>query len=147
MYLSFRLSIADADHPDASPLSPLSLDESSVLWYKKLTKSILRQTNFEYSVALQRGHSLVLQFSVYQHDVGFSAYFSSQSEGVALFLAFDAQNQPNVEMIELQPYKYVLSSAGHCNYVFTAPSNGSISLCWDNYYSYFTQQRSARSLI
>lgn len=84
MYLSFRLSIADADHPDASPLS---LDESSVLWYKKLTKSILRQTNFEYSVALQRGHSLVLQFSVYQHDVGFSAYFSSQSEGVLLFFS------------------------------------------------------------
>lgn len=50
-------------------------------------------------------------------------------------------------MIELQPYKYVLSSAGHCNYVFTAPSNGSISLCWDNSYSYFTKQRFARSLI
>lgn len=90
MYLSIRLFIADADHPDASPLSPRSLDDSSVLWYKKLTKSILRQTNFEYSIALQRGHSLVLQFSVYQHDVGFSAYFSSQSEGVAMFPLLDS---------------------------------------------------------
>lgn len=63
------------------------------------------------------------------------------------FPSLTPQNQPKVEMIELQPYKYVLSSAGHCNYVFTAPSNGSISLCWDNSYSYFTKQRFPRSLI
>ena len=34
---------------------------------------------------------------------------------------------------------YILSSAGWVNYVFTAPADGSISLCWDNSYSYFNK--------
>ena len=81
-------------------------------------------------MSLSKGQLLLLQFSVFQHDVGFSAYFQSQ-------FSPDTNNQK--ECIELQLYQYVLSSAGHCDYVFAAPANGSVSLCWDNTYSYFNK--------
>lgn len=127
------------DQPDATPMLSVDDTQRSILWWKRLTKSILRRKNFQYSVALQRGQSLVLQFSVYQHDIGFSAYFNAQDVSVDHRLLPHSKNDSKVEVIELQPYKYVLSSLGHYNYLFTAPHDGCISLCWDNSYSYFTK--------
>lgn len=107
-----------------------------MVWSQRLCPSILRRKNYRYSVSLTKGQLLLLQFSVFQHDVGFSAYFQSQ-------FAADQTNQK--ECTELQPYQYVLSSAGHCNYVFQAPSDGSVSMCWDNTYSYFNKSISCGS--
>ena len=90
----------------------------SVVWSQRICPSILRRKSFRYSVSLSKGQLLLLQFSVFQHDVGFSAYFQKQ-------FAPDASNPK--ECIELQPYQYVLSSAGHCDYVFAAPADGSVA--------------------
>ena len=51
-------------------------------WEYKVTPSIVRRKKYTYSVSLQQGQSLILHFSVYQHDVGFSAYFNSQPNEV-----------------------------------------------------------------
>ena len=56
---------------------PQSIPES-YLWCQKMTPSILRRKKFNYSVSLQQGQSLLLHFSVFQHDVGFGAYFNTQ---------------------------------------------------------------------
>lgn len=111
-----------------APVTPVV--SPSVVWSQRMCPSILRRKSFRYSVSLSKGQLLLLQFSVFQHDVGFSAYFQKQ-------FAPDASNPK--ECIELQPYQYVLSSAGHCDYVFAAPADGSVSLCWDNTYSYFNK--------
>ena len=56
-----------------------SLKGNICSWSQKMTPSILRRKKYNYSVALKKGQSLLLHFSVFQHDVGFVAFFNPSS--------------------------------------------------------------------
>lgn len=50
------------------------------VWSQRTSVTILRRKNYKYAISLPRGRTFVLHFSVFQHDVGFSAYFNSSNE-------------------------------------------------------------------
>ena len=68
----------ESSHESSHELSPESSPETSPSWSQKLTAKILRRKSYKYAVTLQRGAALLLRFSVFQHDVGFSAFFHTQ---------------------------------------------------------------------
>ena len=55
---------------------------NTCIWSQKMTPSILRRKKYNYSVSLKKGQSILLHFSVFQHDVGFMTYFNSTSSDV-----------------------------------------------------------------
>ena len=62
------------------PANCNSTEAEVSVWSQRTSTTILRRKNYKYAISLPRGRTFVLHFSVFQHDVGFSAYFNSNNE-------------------------------------------------------------------